>query len=97
MSKIIANEVMIEEIESLKSVRALIKHAKRQEEEIITRIGLFMQDNELLLTHDGEELCTYKYTSDVQYFDNKRLKSENEALYNLYVSMRPGTRRMMVK
>ena len=84
-------------VQDLKNLRTLMKQLKIQEDGIIGKIGAFMQENEELMTDDGEILLTWKYTKDIEYFNAKKLLEENEALYNSFMDIRPGHRRLEIK
>ena len=84
-------------VQDLKNLRTLMKQLKMQEDSIIGKIGAFMQENEELMTDDGEILLTWKYTKDIEYFNAKKLLEENEALYNSFMDIRPGHRRLEIK
>lgn len=84
-------------VRDLKNLRTLMKQLKIQENGIIGKIGAFMQENEELMTDDGEILLTWKYTKDVQFFNAKRLLDEDEVLYNEFLDIRPGYRRLEIK
>lgn len=93
----IANDEVAELVRDLKNLRALMKQMKNQEDSIISKLGAYMQENEELITIDGEVLLTWKFTQDIAYFDAKKLLLEDENLYNQFISIRPGHRRLVIK
>jgi hypothetical protein len=95
--KINANEEIATLVQDLKNLRALMKQLKNQEETIIGKLGAFMQENDELVTEDGEMLLTWKYTKDIEYFNAKKLLEADEALYNSFLDIRPGHRRLEIK
>lgn len=95
--RINANEEIATLVQDLKNLRALMKQLKNQEDTIISKLGVFMQENEELMTEDGEILLTWKYTKDIQFFNAKRLLDEDEVLYNEFLDIRPGHRRLEIK
>lgn len=85
-------------IESLKSIRDLRKQMDLQEKSLLDALYFHMkEDEELLDAETGEVILTYKYTKPAEYFDRKRFRFENEELYNKYVEMRDGFRRLLIK
>lgn len=92
-----ATKEVEELVRDLKNLRTLMKQLKNQEEAIIGKISVFMQENEELMTDDGEILLTWKYTKDVQFFNAKRLLDADEVLYNEFLDIRPGYRRLEIK
>lgn len=95
--RVTANDEMVECVQDLKNLRALMKQLKTQEEAIIDKIYMFMQENEELSTIDGEILLTWKYTKDISYFNAKSLLEADEALYNSFLDIRAGHRRLEIK
>ena len=92
-----ANNEIVALVQDLKNLRALMKQLKNQEETIIGKLAVYMQENEELSTEDGEILLTWKYTKDIEYFNSKKLLEADEALYNSFLDIRPGHRRLELK
>jgi predicted phage-related endonuclease len=84
-------------VEDLRNLRRYIKKLEKQEEKLIQKIVNHMKDHEVLVNLDGEELVTYQYTSDVKFFDAKKLQSEHRDIYDKYMGLRPGSRRFVIK
>jgi hypothetical protein len=84
-------------ISELKKTRKMLKDLKALEEKLIRKLVSEMKDHEVLVSEDGEELITYKFTADVNFFDSKRLLLDNPELYEAYLDKRPGSRRFVVK
>ncbi len=97
LSVIQSNPIVERHIMCLKKVREHMKILKQEEEALITKIVGEMKDHELLVSEDGEELISYKFTSDINFFDAKKLAKDNPSLYEKYMAKRPGISRFLVK
>ena len=94
---IVTTDAIDQVIESLKSIKDLKKQMLKQEESLLQVLYNHMKENDQLISEDGEIILTWKYTEEIEFFDNRKLKSEDEELYNKYKAMRPGHRRLMIK
>lgn len=97
MSNAICTHDIEQVIDELKSVRALMKQLKATEEKLIQKIHNFIGENDTIITPDGVELLSWKFTNDIEYFDAKRFQQENPFLYDEFTSIRAGSRRLLLK
>jgi len=84
-------------VEELRQLKRYIKKLEKDMESLTQKIVSHMKDHEVLINLDGEELVTYQYTSDVKFFDAKKLQAENRDIYDKYMGLRPGSRRFVIK
>jgi|SRR6266850_5400993 len=97
LSVIQSTEEALRLISELKKTRKMLKDLKSLEEKLIRKLVSEMKNHEVLVSEDGEELITYKFTSDVSFFDSKRLLLDNPEIYESYLDKRPGSRRFVIK
>lgn len=94
--KIEASESMQQLYGKLKDVRGKIKTLEQIEEDYAEQVKVTMRDAEVV-EYLGEPLFTWKSSKPSTAFDDKKLKAENEVLYNQYAITKPGSRRFLIK
>lgn len=97
LSIIQSTDKALELLSELKAVRLALKGLEDNEKRLIQLLVAEMKEHEVLVSEDGEELVTYKYTADVNFFDAKKFAIDNPLIYTKYMSKRPGSRRFVVK
>lgn len=96
--KIISSTFAIEQdLESLKSIREIIKQAQERQSEIEARIKEFMKDASLLQSFDGTICATWKDCRPATRFDISSFKASQPSMYNQFLKAGEATRRFLVK
>lgn len=95
--KMTADKEIAKLVEDLRNLKALQKQMKKQEESIIRKLALLMQENEELITDDGEIMLTWKWTKESEMFDSLRFKEENPDIYSKYIKQKSAYRRLELK
>lgn len=81
----------------LRQIRVAISELGNIEKELKDKIGVYMKNRERLITPDGEILATWAYTKPTESFNTKLFKADNKEVYEMYVDIKPGTRKFLVK
>lgn len=92
----IANQEVNTILRELKRIKDYKKQLEKDEEYLKQKLYNIVQEEELISTEDGIVLATWRYTDEIRAFDAKRFKAEQEGLYNEYMSVRPGVRRLIL-
>lgn len=82
---------------AINEVKGLIKGYEKRVEEYTQQLYNIVSEHEQIISDDGEELATWKYSKDTEYFDSKTLKEDNSDIYNAYLKTRPGARVLRIK
>lgn len=96
-STAVATTDIYKAVEELRTISKTMDYLEDCEKRIKDKIAAFMLDKANLITHDGEELCTFKMSKPINSFDSRRFQSEHAALYKEYVVKKDGSRRFIVK
>lgn len=81
----------------LRNIRQAIEELCKVEGELMDKIALYMKNKATLVTSDGELLATWKYTKPTESFNTKLFKADNKEVYEMYVDVKPGVRKFLVK
>ena len=93
----IAPDVLAASVERLRGVKAAIKRLETEEDTIIKNICLYMKDASVLKSSDGRQLVTWKKAADSNRFDVTKFKEQMPKVYEQYLTVSPGSRRLLVK
>ena len=78
-------------------VKGQIKQLENTEEQLLTMLQGYMQDNERLLKPDGSVLATWKSAKTGKSFDSKLFQQAMPDIYNKFVMDKQGSRRFLLK
>ncbi len=81
----------------LRVIRSAISELGTIEKELKDKIALYMKDRSRLITPDGEILVTWSFSKPSESFNAKAFKADNKELYGMYVDIKPGVRKFLVK
>jgi len=84
-------------VNRLKTIRLAVDELCTIEQELKDKIALYMKNKATLISADGELLATWKYTKPTESFNTKLFKSDNKELYAMYIDIKPGTRKFLIK
>lgn len=94
---IIANNdilLKLQDINQIKNQIALLEPVLKNYEE---ELRLFMKDHDTLIDESGQILATWKYTKPINRFNAKKLKEDNEKLWNKYLGKEDPQRRLVIR
>jgi len=97
LSVIASNAEIDELVAEIKRIRNFKKTLAEQEDNLMQKLYNYMSENEELVNENGELLLSWKYAKDSQYFDAKRFQIDNPDVYNNYLALRNGARRLVIK
>lgn len=90
--------------EDINFIVAQLKHMKerrkvldKEEEKLKQKLYNLVNEHDEIVTEDGEVILTWKYTNDTKYLNAKKFESEHPELYNQYMELRAGHRRLELK
>lgn len=97
-----ADEEIMQDITSLKSIKPQIDELNKQKEEIENRIKTYMADADTLCLPGSKEsnpkvLASWKSAKDSCKFNTKQFQKEHSDLYSQYTFTVPGSRRFLIK
>ena len=96
-SSVFTNDSIEKVVEELKQLKVELKKLENKEERLKQALYNHMLDNEVLITHDGEIKATWSYAKPTTFFDAKKLEKENPHIYNSFLGVREGSRRLLLK
>ena len=86
--KIQADEKLAEKIDRLKSLKEIIKRTQEEADMLEEQIKLEMLDAEAI-EYNGEILCTWKSSKDVERLDINKFRNELPEIYVNYIKRTP--------
>lgn len=81
----------------LRQIRVAISELGNIEKELKDKIAVYMKNKSTLVTADGEMLVTWKYTKPSESFNTKLFKADNKELYEMYIDIKDGVRKFLIK
>ena len=97
MTVILANDEAAQIVKDLQTVKYQIKKLLKAQERLTQQLYNYMGENEVLASVDGEEIVTWKYTADSLSFNAKKFKEDSPDIYDAYIEIKPGHRRLLLK
>jgi predicted phage-related endonuclease len=95
---IIADDSIENAVDSLRSLKDIIKEHEEQKTKLETMIKIFMQGKDTLKSRsDNRTLATWKNQKGAVRFDAKKFAEENEKLYEQYLKAGAPSRRFCIK
>lgn len=91
-----ASEI-IKVLENIKMCKSWVKHYEKEQEKYTQELYNLVNEEEELISEDGEILATWKYASDGKRFNLARFKEEFPMVYEKYSEVQPGSRRLIIK
>jgi len=91
-----ADDDIAEAHRELMAVREQIKELSNKEDALKFRIQAAMDDAEIMFYY-GQPIATWISARDSESFDKKRFMADHPELYKEYLSLKPGSRRFLLK
>lgn len=94
---IFATPDIIQVIDHLKNIRNELERYEADEEDLKTKIKLFMGDHDTLLGSVGNVLCTWKNRKGAAKINSKKLREDYPDIAEIYTEISPDGRTFLVK
>tara|TARA_R110000796_G_scaffold65782_2_gene151794 strand:+ start:7898 stop:8809 length:912 start_codon:yes stop_codon:yes gene_type:complete len=81
---VVANQDIYQEVLDLQATSAKIKALESEKKRLRESVVKFMLANDTLISNDGKELATWRFTKPINRFDSKSLKDIHPDIYSKF-------------